>query len=229
MPTMESTAFTFENSVRHRKCVSNRKMFARDPLRSARRPESRRAGRPETTSNPPPPKKKNTNTHIIMSPSSSLNYCPYNFWVERILAAGTSRLTSQHFDRSTSTAVWAFLENWPCILMISAAVSARSFTEDSFPPDPARRGGGGGGGGGEGNGARMGRDGGGVWSVGSPDEGWSGGEETHPRRRRTRRTRPAARACRPRSGSRRRPGPASCDRRGLRDEAGAADDDDDDA
>ncbi len=61
--------------------------------------------------------------------------------MERILAAGTSRLTSQHFDRRTSTAVWAFLENWPCILMISAAVSARSFTEDSFPPDPARRGG----------------------------------------------------------------------------------------
>ena len=64
-----------------------------------------------------------------------------------------------------------------------------------------------------------------VWGVTGgrgrfPDEGWvGGGEETYPRRRRTRRTRPAARACRPRSGSRRRPGPASCDRRGLRDEA----------
>ena len=38
-------------------------------------------------------------------------YFPYNFCVDRTLAGGTSKLTSQHLDKRTSTAFCAFLVN----------------------------------------------------------------------------------------------------------------------
>ena len=64
-----------------------------------------------------------------------INYFPYNFCVDRTLAGGTSKLTSQHLDKRTSTAFCAFLVNWPCIAWTSLVVSAWSLAEAS-PPDP---------------------------------------------------------------------------------------------
>ena len=81
---------------------------------------------------PPPPGSTPSPLAAIHPPP----HCPYNFWVDRILAVGTSKLTSQHLDSRMSTAAWAFLENWPCMPRMSAAVSARSFADDSPPTDP---------------------------------------------------------------------------------------------